>query len=138
MRTPVFNRPENDITIIRLATGYAVVKLYASYVETPGPLSTGGVHLTANVVEIKVPDMPDLEMDVQHRFSYYYKRAVMEEIKFLTRQYAKVVNNLAAKLPPGKKVALIDRADKIIREIANGDRPFITQQDLGKYLKQNI
>lgn len=42
MRTPVFKRPEKDIQIIRLATGEAVVRLYAAYVETPKVLSTGG------------------------------------------------------------------------------------------------
>ena len=56
MRSPVFDRPVNDIRIIRLATGYAVVRLYASYVERPELLSTGGAHLIANVVEIKIPD----------------------------------------------------------------------------------
>lgn len=43
MRTPVFNRPKNDIRILRLATGYAVVTLYASYVETPKELLSTGV-----------------------------------------------------------------------------------------------
>lgn len=42
MRTPVFRKPDNDIQIIRLATGYAIVRLYVSYVETPRILSTGG------------------------------------------------------------------------------------------------
>ena len=139
MRTPVFNRPKNDIRILRLATGYAVVTLYASYVETPKELlSTGGVHLTANAVEIKVPDMPDLEMDVIHRFAYYYDRAVREEIKWLTLQYSKVVNEIVAKLPPGKKQAVITKADEIIRQIAHGDKPFITQQEFAKILKYYI
>lgn len=138
MRTPVFKRPKNDIRILRLATGYAVVRLYAAYVETPELLSTGGGHLTANAVEIKVPDMPDLEMDVIHRFAYYYDRAVREEIKWLTLQYSKVVNEIVAKLPPGKKQAVITKTDEIIRQIAHGDKPFIIQQEFAKILKYYI
>ncbi len=139
MRTPVFNRPKNDIRILRLATGYAVVTLYASYVETPKELlSTGGVHLTANAVEIKVPDRPDLEMDVIHRFSFYYDRAVREEIMFLRKQYAKVINETIAKLPPGKKEEVITKADTMIRQIAHGDKPFIIQQEFAKILKYYI
>lgn len=135
MRTPVFRKPDNDIQIIRLATGYAIVRLYVSYVETPRILSTGGVHLTANVLETKVPDTPDLEMDVLHRFSLYYERALAEEIDFLTGQYQKVVDSLIWKLPPGKRERLVGEADRIIREIATGDKPFITQQDMAKILK---
>ena len=120
---------------MRLATGYAVVKLYAAYVETPELLSAGRGCLTANVVEIKVPDMPDLEMDVIHRFSSYYNRALKEEIKFLTQQYSKVVNEIISQLPPGKKEAIIAKADEIIRQIAHGDKPFITKQDFAKILK---
>ena len=139
MRTPIFNRSKNDIRIVRLATGYAVVTLYASYVETPKELlSMGGVHLTANAVEIKVPDRPELEMDVIHRFAYYYDMAVREEIKWLTQQYAKVVNEIVAKLPPGKKEAVITKADTMIRQIAHGDKPFITQQEFAKILKYYI
>lgn len=138
MRSPVFDRPVNDIRIIRLATGYAVVRLYASYVETPELLSTGGAHLTANVVEIKIPDSPDLEMDVLHRFSYYYNKAVAEETKFLTTQYAKMVNGIISQLPPGKKEAVIEKADAMIRAIAQGDKPFITQQEFAKILKYYI
>ena len=139
MRTPIFNRSKNDIRIVRLATGYAVVTLYASYVETPKELlSMGGVHLTANAVEIKVPDRPELEMDVIHRFAYYYDMAVREEIKWLTQQYAKAVNEIVAKLPPGKKEAVITKADTMIRQIAHGDKPFITQQEFAKILKYYI
>lgn len=138
MRTPVFKRPENDIQIIRLTTGYAVVRLYASYVETPEILSTGGAHRTANVVEIKVPDRLGLETDVINRFSYYYEMAMRDEIKWLTRQYARTVNGLVAKLPPGKKVAVIEKADQMIKEIARGDKEFLIWQDMEKVLKQYI
>ena len=109
--------------------------MYAAYVETPELLSAGRGCLTANVVEIKVPDMPDLEMDVIHRFSSYYNRALKEEIKFLTQQYSKVVNEIISQLPPGKKEAIIAKADEIIRQIAHGDKPFITKQDFAKILK---
>lgn len=138
MRTPVFIRPKNDIRIVRLeTTGYAVVSLYASYVETPELVATG-VPLTANVVEIKVPDRPTLEAEVLQNFSGFYTLAVREEMKWLSRQYAKVVNGLAVQLPPAKKVIVVEKADQIIREIAHGDQPFITQQDLEKLLKQYI
>ena len=137
MRTPVFRRPENDIVIIRLATGEAVVRLYVSYVETPELVATGAP-LSANVVEIKVPDSPDLEMDVLHRFSYYYEKALQEEIEFLTGQYRKVVVDLMGRLPPGKKEAVAEQADRIIRAIAVGDKPFVTQQELAKILKMYV
>lgn len=91
--------------------------------------------MTANVLETKVPDTPDLEMDVLHRFSLYYERALAEEIDFLTGQYQKVVDSLIWKLPPGKRERLVGEADRIIREIATGDKPFVTQQDMAKILK---
>ena len=138
MRTPVFRRPEKDMVIIRLATGEAVVRLYVSYVETPRQVSTGGVLLSANVLETKVPDSPDLEMDVLHRFSYYYEKALQEEIEFLTGQYRKIVVDLMGRLPPGKKEAVAEQADRIIRAIAAGDKPFVTQQELAKILKMYI
>lgn len=138
MRTPVFIRPEKDIVIIRLATGEAVVRLYVSYVETPRQVSTGGVLLSANVLETKVPDSPDLEMDVLHRFSFYYEKALQEEIEFLTGQYRKVVEDLLRRLPPGKKEAVAEQADRIIRAIAAGDKPFVTQQELAKILKMYV
>lgn len=138
MRTPVFRRPEKDIVIIRLATGEAVVRLYVSYMETPASMATGGVLLSANVLDTKVPDSPDLEMDVQHRFSYYYEKALREEVEFLTGQYQNVVYNLISRLPPGKKAAVVEQADRIIQAIAAGDKPFITQQELEKYLKMYI
>ena len=94
--------------------------------------------MTANAVEIKVPDRPELEMDVIHRFAYYYDMAVREEIKWLTQQYAKAVNEIVAKLPPGKKEAVITKADTMIRQIAHGDKPFITQQEFAKILKYYI
>lgn len=134
MRGPLFKKPENNFTILRLATGEAIVKLHAAYVEDPD----APVPLTANVVEIKVPDSPDLEMDVLHRFSYYYNKAVAEEIKFLTTQYAKVVNGIISQLPPGKKEAVIEKADAMIRAIAHGDKPFIIQQEFAKTLKYYI
>ena len=138
MRTPVFKRPKNDIRIRRLeTTGYAVVSLYASYVETPELVATG-VPLTANVVEIKVPDRPTLEAEVKENFSGFYTLAIREEMKWLSRQYAKVINGMAANLPPAKKAAVVEKADEIIRQIAHGDQPFITQQDLEKLLKQYI
>ena len=138
MRTPVFRRPENDIVIIRLATGEAVVRLYVSYIETPGQMSPGGVLLSANVVEIKVPDSPDLEMDVRHRFGYYYEKALQAEVEFLTDQYQKVVDDFVRRLPPGKKETVIEYADRIIRQIAHGDKPFVTQQELAKILKMYV
>ena len=138
MRTPVFRRPEKDMVIIRLATGEAVVRLYVSYVETPRQVSTGGVLLSANVLETKVPDSPDLEMDVLHRFSVYYEKALQEEIEFLTGQYRKVVEDLLGRLPPGKKEAVAEQADRIIRAIAAGDKPFVTQQELAKILKMYV
>ena len=138
MRTPVFRRPEKDIVIIRLATGEAVVRLYVSYVETPRQVSTAGVLLSANVLETKVPDSPDLEMDVLHRFSFYYEKALQEEIEFLTGQYRKVVEDLLGRLPPGKKEAVAEQADRIIRAIAAGDKPFVTQQELAKILKMYV
>lgn len=138
MRTPVFRRPEKDIVIIRLATGEAVVRLYVSYVETPRQVSTVGVLLSANVLETKVPDSPDLEMDVLHRFSFYYEKALQEEIEFLTGQYRKVVEDLMGRLPPGKKEAVAEQADRIIRAIAAGDKPFVTQQELAKILKMYV
>lgn len=138
MRTPVFRRPEKDIVIIRLATGEAVVRLYVSYVETPRQVSTGGVLLSANVLETKVPDSPDLEMDVLHRFSVYYEKALQEEIEFLTGQYRKVVEDLLGRLPPGKKEAVAEQADRIIRAIAAGNKPFVTQQELAKILKMYV
>ena len=101
-------------------------------------MSTGGVLLSANVLDIKVPDSPDLEMDVLHRFSYYYEKALQAEVEFLTGQYQKVVDGLVWKLPPGKKEAVIENADRIIREIAAGDKPFVTQQELEKILKMYI
>ena len=134
MRGPLFKKPENNFTIMRLATGEAVLKLYAAYVEDPD----APVPLTANAVEIKIPDSPDLEMNVLHRFSYFYSKAVTEEIKFFTKQYAKVVSEMASKLPPGKKEAVIEKADSMIRQIANGDKPFITQQEFAKFLKYNM
>lgn len=131
MRGPLFKKPENNFTVMRLSTGEAVLKLYAAYMEDPD----APVPLTANVVKIKIPDSPDLEMDVLHRFSYYYNKAVAEEIKFLTTQYAKVVNGIISQLPPGKKEAVIEKADAMIRAIAQGDKPFITQQEFAKILK---
>ncbi len=134
MRGPLFKKPKNNFTILRLTTGEAIVKLHAAYVEDPDT----PVPLTANVVEIKVPDSPDLEMDVLHRFSYYYNKAVAEEIKFLTTQYTKVVNGIISQLPPGKKEAVIEKADAMIRAIAQGDKPFIIQQEFAKILKYYI
>lgn len=134
MRTPVFQRPKNDFSIMRLATGQAIVRLYAAYVETPEACAP----LTANVVEMKVPDMPDLEMDVLHRFSFYYNKAAAEEIKYLTQQYKKVVCAAIAKSPPGKKEKIIDKADSMIHAIAYGDKGFITQQEFAKMLKHFI
>lgn len=98
----------------------------------------GGVLLSANVLEVKVPDSPDLELDVIHRFSHYYNLALEQEVLFLTEQYQKVVDNLVWRLPPGKKEAVVDRADRIIRDIAAGDKPFVTQQDLERILKMYI
>lgn len=79
-----------------------------------------------------------METDVINRFSYYYEMAMRDEIKWLTRQYARTVNGLVAKLPPGKKVAVIEKADQMIKEIARGDKEFLIWQDMEKVLKQYI
>ncbi len=134
----MFSRPENGIRIIRLGTGEAVVRLYASYVETPRQTADDGVYLSANVLDIKVPDSPDLEMDVLHRFSWYYDQALQAEVEFLTGQYKKVVDGLVGMLPPGKKEAVIANADRIIREIAAGDRPYVLQRDMERILLKSI
>lgn len=138
MRTPIFVKPENDIHIIRLATGYAIVKLFSGYVETQKSSYDKRPSLTANVVEIKVRDAPGLEKEIISRFSYYYNQAVKEEIKFLTRQYAKVVNEIVSKLAPGKKDAVIQKVNEMVRQIANGDRQFVTQQSFAKMLKSYV
>lgn len=77
-------------------------------------------------------------LDAVHRFSYYYEKALGEEIEFLTGQYKRVVDDIIYKLPPGKREAVSDKADEIIRQIANGDKPFLTQQEFGKILKYCI
>ncbi len=133
MRTHVFLRPKNDIHITRLATGNAVVRLYTAYIENP--LKHGIISTTANVVETTVPDRPDLEAHVLRHWKHYYDKAVREEIAYLSGQYEKTISDTLAKLPPGKKKEVADFADDYIRQIANGDKPFIIKQEFEKILK---
>ncbi len=93
--------------------------------------------MTANIVDVTVPDSPDLEMDVLHRFPWYYRKAIEQETDFLRGQYKETVDGLLATLPPGKKAAVVDKAEEIIRQIAHGDQTFLIRQDLLKILKQN-
>lgn len=137
MRTMVFQRPENDFRIRRLSTGIAVVDLYASYVEIPN--ADGSFDVTANVVSTNLVDCPGLEEEVVKRFSVYYNRAVAEEELFLGNQFKKAVDGVIAKLPPGKKMEIVESAAKIVRQIACGDRPmFYKQKDFIMFLKGHI
>lgn len=137
MRTTVFQRPENDFRIRRLSTGIAVVDLYASYVEVPN--ADGSFDVTANVVSTNLVDCPGLEEEVVKRFSVYYNRAVAEEELFLGNQFKKAVDGVIAKLPPGKKMEIVELAAKVVRQIARGDRPmFYKQKDFIKFLKRYI
>lgn len=136
MRQLVMNLPENSLKILRLSTGMAVVSLYAGIVEQP--ITDGKTLITANVISVTVPDSPDLEMDVLHRWQFYYEKALDNEIHYLRGQYKKPVDDLLATLPPGKKAAVVDKAEAVIRAIAHGDRPYLIRQDLLKILKQNI
>jgi len=134
MRTPIFKRPDKDIHITRLATGKAVIRLYAAYVESP--LAHRTVLITANVVETTVPDRPDLEAHILRHWKHYYDKAVQEEISYLSGQYEKVIRDALAKLPPGKKAEVADRADEYIRAIAHGDKPFVQKQKFAKIILQ--
>lgn len=136
MRQLILRRPENGFRINRLATGMAVVSLYVGIIEQP--ITDGKTLITANVISITVPDSPDLEMDVLHRWQFYYDKALDNEIHYLRGQYKKPVDELLATLPPGKKAAVVDKAEAVIRAIAHGDRPYLIRQDLLKILKQNI
>ena len=136
MRQLVMNLPENSLKILRLSTGMAVGSLYAGIVEQP--IMNGKTLTSANVISITVPDSPDLEMDVLHRWQFYYNKALENEIQYLREQYKKPVDGLLATLPPGKKAAVVDKAEAIIRSIASGDRAYLIRQDLLKILKQNI
>lgn len=136
MRQLVMNLPENSLKILRLSTGMAVVSLYAGIVEQP--ITNGKTLTSANVISITVPDSPDLEMDVLHRWQFYYNKALENEIQYLREQYKKPVDGLLATLPPDKKAAVVDKAEAIIRSIASGDRAYLIRQDLLKILKQNI
>lgn len=136
MRQLVMNLPENSLKILRLSTGMAVVSLYAGIVEQP--IMNGKTLTSANVISITVPDSPDLEMDVLHRWQFYYNKALENEIQYLREQYKKPVDGLLATLPPDKKAAVVDKAEAIIRSIASGDRAYLIRQDLLKILKQNI
>ena len=122
--------------ILRLSTGMAVVSLYAGIVEQP--IMNGKTLTSANVISITVPDSPDLEMDVLHRWQFYYNKALENEIQYLREQYKKPVDGLLATLPPDKKAAVVDKVEAIIRSIASGDRAYLIRQDLLKILKQNI
>ncbi|MBR1589530.1 MAG: hypothetical protein IJ657_00400 [Acidaminococcaceae bacterium] len=79
--------------------------------------------------------MPDLEMDVLHRWSWYYSKAIEQETEYLRGQYKGTVDGLIATLSPGKKAAVVDTAEEIIRQIAHGDQPYLIRQDLLKILK---
>ncbi len=136
MRQLILRRPENGFQINRLATGRAVVSLYVGIIEQPLP--DGNVLETANIISVTVPDLPDLEMDVLHRWQFYYDKALENEIQYLREQYKKPVDGLLATLPPNKKAAVVDKVEAIIRSIASGDRPYLIRQDLLKILKQNI
>jgi len=136
MRTHVFKRPKDDIHITRLATGKAVVRLYTAYIESP--LRYGTIAATANVVETTVPDRPDLEAHVLRHWKIYYDKALREEVVYLSNQYEKVVSEILEKLSPGRKRDLTEKADLMIRQIANGDKPFVTKQDFAKILKSKM
>ncbi|SDC69396.1 hypothetical protein SAMN04487864_11518 [Succiniclasticum ruminis] len=136
MRSPIFKRPTDDIHITRLATGKAVVRMYAAYIENP--MKHGTVFTTANVVETVVYDRPDLEAHVLRHWKFYYDKAVQDEIKYLSALYGKVIREAQSTQPPGKKRDIEERANNYIRQIANGDTPFLIQQDFAKYLKQHI
>lgn len=135
MRQLVLTKPKNGFRINRLATGEAVVSLYAGYIETP---VAGRMMLTANIVDVKVADSPDLEMDVLHRWPWYYNKAIEQETEYLRGQYKDTVDGLLATLPPGKKAAVVDKAEDLIRKIAHGDQHYLIRQDLLKILKRNI
>ena len=136
MRQLVISLPEKNFRILRLSTGMAVVSLYAGVVEEP--MTNGRIMTTANIVDVTVPDLPDLEMDVLHRWPWYYNKAIEQETEYLRGQYKDTVDGLLATLPPGKKAAVVEKSEEIIRQIANGDKPFLIRQDLLKILKQNI
>ena len=135
MRTLIIAQPENNISIMKLSTGEAVVKMYSGFVEE---YVRGRLFVTANVVELKVNNSPGLESDVLERWDRYYGMALESEIDYLRNQYRKTVDDLLATLPPGKKAAVVEKSEEIIRKIAHGDHPFLIRQDLLKVLKQNI
>lgn len=134
MRTLIIQRPDNDIRILRLSTGEAVVKMYSGYVEE---YVSGRLMVTANMVEVKVVDSPELEAEVLNNWSKYYNMALASEIEYLRRQYRKTVDDLLRTLLPEEKEAVVEKAEEIIRNIAHGDKPFLIRQDLLKLLKQN-
>ncbi len=101
-------------------------------------MTNGRIMTTANIVDVTVPDMPDLEMDVMHRWPWYYKKAIEQETEYLRKQYKDTIDKLLAMLPPGKKAAVVEESEDIIRKIAYGDQPFLIRQDLLKKLKQKI
>ena len=135
MRTLIIQRPDNDLRILRLSTGEAVVKMYSGYVEE---YVSGRLMVTANMVEVKVADSPELETDVLENWSRYYNMALASEIEYLREQYRKTVDDLLGTLLPEKKEAVVEKTEEIIRNIAHGDKPFLIRQDLLKLLKQNI
>lgn len=135
MRTLIIQRPDNDIHVLRLSTGEAVVKMYSGYVEE---YVSGRLMVTANMVEIKVVDSPELESDVLNNWGQYYNMALASEIEYLREQYQKTVDDLLRTLLPEEKEAVVEKAEEIIRNIAHGDKPFLIRQDLLKLLKQNI
>ena len=134
MRTLIIQRPDNDIRILRLSTGEAVVKMYSGYVEE---YVSGRLMVTANMVEVKVVDSPELEAEVLNNWSKYYNMPLASEIEYLRGQYRKTVDDLLRTLLPEEKEAVVEKAEEIIRNIAHGDKPFLIRQDLLKLLKQN-
>ena len=135
MRTLIIGRPDNNLHILHLSTGEAVVRMYSGFMEE---YFSGRLVVTANVLEIKVDDSPELEADVLDRWEHYYRRAMNSEIEYLRGQYKRTVDDLIGKLPPEQKETVVEKSEEIIRRIAHGDQPFLIRQDLIKLLKQNI
>ena len=136
MRQLVINLPSNNLKISHLSTGMAVVSLYSGIVEQP--TENGMVLTTANVVSVKVSDVPGLEEDILNNRKRYHDLAVAQEIDYLRGQYKKTVDALKYGLSTKQKEAVTELSEKIIRQIAHGDKPFVTQQELTKILKYHI
>ena len=63
---------------------------------------------------------------------------VIQGAQVTRKQYKDTIDKLLAMLPPGKKAAVVEESEDIIRKIAYGDQPFLIRQDLLKKLKQKI